>query len=126
MCDLLFDLSHNIWFSDDICDSDCETCVYEPVVDHELDVGEDICAGLWTEILPNDMNEAASCSSNDSLRDNARDNFTFLNYHSLILLVDEIFSLLQVDCVGDDQTENLLASPERLGLQNGWLGEALF
>ena len=48
----------NLRLNNDISDTDGETCVYNPVVDHELDVREKIRALLWTQILPCDVDQA--------------------------------------------------------------------
>ena len=54
---LFLDLLYDIWFGDNVCYADGKTCVYQPIIDDELDVRENICTGCRSKIFPNDMDE---------------------------------------------------------------------
>ena len=69
------------------------------------------------------MYEALSSASNDLLGHQPSQDFTSLNKYVLVLgtevLVLLVFALAQVD-VGHEEGEDLLTSPQRLRLQDGW------
>lgn len=55
----LFDLIDDGWFGDDVLHTHSHACVNKPVVNDELDVGQDVTAGLRTQIFPSDMDQTS-------------------------------------------------------------------
>jgi hypothetical protein len=98
-------LVDNLRFRNDVLDTDSETCVDEPVVDYELNVGDDVAARLGAKVLPNDVDKTTVDVTNNFLRDNSRQEFSLLNNDKFVLWVHYIvfFSLVfKIDALRDD------------------------
>ena len=103
MQDLVVDLFHDIWLRNNIGYTDGETCVHEPVVDYELDVGEDVSASLGSQVLPDDVDETTGGCTHDTLRDYTSYDLSLLDDHSFVLGVRVGFTLFEVNRFRDDE-----------------------
>ena len=105
--DLGFDLVDNLRFRDDVLDTDSETCVDEPVVDYELNVGDDVAARLGAKVLPDDVDKTTVDVTDNFLRDDSGQEFSLLDNDKFVLWVHYIvfFSLVfKIDALRDDKT----------------------
>ena len=116
MGDFILYLLHNLRLCNNVSNTHCESSMNEPVVNDKLDVRKNVSTSLWSKVLPNDMDQTASCSTDNTFRNVAAHNFAIFDYNSVILDSKHIFTLLQVDCLWNDKTQNLLACPKRFGL----------
>ena len=71
------------------------------------------------------MDQTSGSGANDSLCDDTLENFSLLDDYIFVFLVDIVaITLLEVDSLWDDQTEDLLAGPKWLGLNDSRLWQA--
>ncbi len=94
MGDLISYLLHNRRLRNNVSNSHSESSMNEPIVDDKLDVRKDVSTRLWPKILPNDMDQTASCSTYYTFRDVATHNFAILDYDCVILDSKHIVTFL--------------------------------
>ena len=116
MGDLILYLLHNLWLCNNVSNAYSESSMDEPIVHDKLNVRKNVSTSLWPKVLPNDMDQAACSSTDNTFRDVAAHHFAIFDYNGVILGSKHIVTLLQIDCLWNDKTQNLLACPERLGL----------
>mmetsp|Transcript_11745 Transcript_11745/g.47415 ORF Transcript_11745/g.47415 Transcript_11745/m.47415 type:complete len:693 (-) Transcript_11745:659-2737(-) len=131
-CDLVL----RVAVGNSVANADRVAALQQPVVDEALRLVDEETRDLGAHLVEHDVDQAAGRGSQRALVEGAAVEAALLDDHLCVRLGDHIVGLLrvgavgvvvaardEVDGVGNNQREQLLASPQRPRLEDGRLGD---
>jgi hypothetical protein len=112
----LFHFVYDLWTGNNVLNTDSHTSVYQPVVHHKLNVRQDVTAGHRPDILPHDVDQTTGRVTHIAFLQETAHQLTLLyaDRRVCLLVLDEVSKVrigVIVDFLGDNKTDDLLASP---------------
>mmetsp|Transcript_4551 Transcript_4551/g.11871 ORF Transcript_4551/g.11871 Transcript_4551/m.11871 type:complete len:316 (-) Transcript_4551:1057-2004(-) len=128
--DHVVDLCHRLRVSNCVTNSHCEAMLEQPVVHNRLNVIEEEACSIGPAVHPDHVHETACRGPQCPLTQRPTHELAILDEHLGVTRRDVPRLTIAVPPGipgvvrpgGDDETEDLLPRPERLGLENSWLG----
>ena len=119
---LVYDVRLELFIRHAISRPHCEGIRHQPVIHDSLGDRHELVGGVGADVQPDGVHESSCARTHHFLLQCARQELPFADDHGGVVPVAQaVLALpdLDGDLLGDDHAHDLLAGPQRLGLENG-------